>query len=800
MTINNQIGRDVRNALLDIDAIKAIADEAKVNSDIAKTAVENVDVAVDNANNAATDASNAVQMVNDKMVELEQVDSVQFHNRQNAFDAQLAETEQEVNTKADKVETITPISIVPEITTDFIVTGTPWNQVSKKQSASLTTNVIPSLEIPDMKLKNFRILGTDFTTGKIVGRIGTQYYEISDGGEKLEAITTNISFGNFWIDGKGNRYAAVGSEVHRAPKGTWNFSLAFTFPVGYPARFSFAHNDDNELIFVSYAIPDGSDGRGTTVATSVDSGLTWQLKNIDYGQVHLHASYIHKPTGVWYIVVGEGTANQWRGILKSSDKGQTWTQIQVGDGSYSQGVQPIYAVEIDDDHILWATDTTPSGFLLHNVTNDNIVRIPIIVNGVEYSGFAYSMRVDPVNNTIVVPFDSSAADGITNFIIMDRTVEGVKNPAAVVVSPYDKIKAKKWIEGTDAQGYFYAEAGEDDNKSWVWKSTKLVKRRVIQTATPNTFVGNGTFNNTPAKTTEMYEGMPVIKLDRTHGNTVVGDNYINVVAGDKIYITALVKRGNHTNTDNLQFQQNWRSNNTFVSFANTTIYLKNLPNDGNFHKFHFTLTVPTGVNQLEMKWVVGDDPHYLVGNVTVSKGETNDPLWMPNGAFTQKSEINLPLHSSAFIRNRIYQLGRASEWAVNTDFELMVVGGLKIGLSKPTGASAQQCNLYIQEEGGTRHTILLHQHGGSVDVKNRAFYKNGTWLHSSTFIPAPIIVGISLKQVLVVNPNTSDIHTINLGKFINADIGVELKGNAHHIFDYFPSVDGKQRSVLLKKA
>ncbi|MCM3616673.1 hypothetical protein M3936_03660 [Sutcliffiella horikoshii] len=102
MAINNQIGRDVRNTLNDIETIKTIAEEAKVNSDQAKKAVENVDVAVEKANNAATSVNDVVRLVNDKMVELEGVDAVQFKERQDTFDAQLAQKAQQSALEIEK--------------------------------------------------------------------------------------------------------------------------------------------------------------------------------------------------------------------------------------------------------------------------------------------------------------------------------------------------------------------------------------------------------------------------------------------------------------------------------------------------------------------------------------------------------------------------------------------------------------------------------------------------------------------------------------------------------------------------
>lgn len=105
MAINNQIGRDVRNTLNDIETIKTIAEEAKLVSGQAKKAVENVDESVERANIAVENANNSIQLVEDIITELEGVDAVQFKNRQDGFDVLLAQKAQEIGA-TDFVELI----------------------------------------------------------------------------------------------------------------------------------------------------------------------------------------------------------------------------------------------------------------------------------------------------------------------------------------------------------------------------------------------------------------------------------------------------------------------------------------------------------------------------------------------------------------------------------------------------------------------------------------------------------------------------------------------------------------------
>ena len=130
----------------------------------------------------------------------------------------------------------------------------------------------------------------------------------------------------------------------------YNFEVVAELDNGFLAGFSFETDGMGGVYLAEYS----STTNANNFIYSHNYGETWTRKIIDFNQRHFHTIHFHKPSGNLYLVVGE--EGDWKGILKSTDRGQSFTEIETKENI----IQPISATT-RGKYIVWGKDSNPSG-------------------------------------------------------------------------------------------------------------------------------------------------------------------------------------------------------------------------------------------------------------------------------------------------------------------------------------------------------------------------------------------------------------------------------------------------------
>lgn len=131
----------------------------------------------------------------------------------------------------------------------------------------------------------------------------------------------------------------------------------------------------------------------TTIFRSTDYGSTWSQVYSDPNSRHIHDIAVDQFTGVVYATYGDNTA-PWNanGILKSSDRGKSWTKI-LG------GLPQMVPVCITPSARLFGADD-PIFKGVYRTTDDKTATLVLSEQGV----FSFWMRRDPIIGWIYVGF------------------------------------------------------------------------------------------------------------------------------------------------------------------------------------------------------------------------------------------------------------------------------------------------------------------------------------------------------------------------------------------------------------
>ncbi len=90
--------------VIQVSEIEQFKEDIDARATAVEQAIIGVDLATDNANSAADRANTAADNAEGMITDLQGIDAVQFHERQNEFDAQLAQTEQQFKSEATEEE------------------------------------------------------------------------------------------------------------------------------------------------------------------------------------------------------------------------------------------------------------------------------------------------------------------------------------------------------------------------------------------------------------------------------------------------------------------------------------------------------------------------------------------------------------------------------------------------------------------------------------------------------------------------------------------------------------------------
>jgi hypothetical protein len=207
---------------------------------------------------------------------------------------------------------------------------------------------------------------------------------------------------------------------------------------------------------------------------TTDGGATWTEKSIDFPALPISCFGADSAATVIYAGTGEYVSSIYsaigNGIFKSTDKGQSWTQLPATHNSPDFSIVTRLVVHPTNSNIIVAT-TVP-----HNLTQDNTSAIMRSTNGgaswtkvKEVTGFFEQIIATPGNNNFNILYASQNSVGVWKSIDGGETWtlsnEGMTSNGRmeIAVSPVNKNRlfasTEGSLSGTDSDLYHSTDGG-----------------------------------------------------------------------------------------------------------------------------------------------------------------------------------------------------------------------------------------------------------------------------------------------------------------------------------------------------
>ncbi|ALY08076.1 GDSL-like lipase/acylhydrolase [Bacillus phage vB_BhaS-171] len=145
----SQAGLIEERIVIQVSEIEQFKEDIDARATAVEQAIVDVDVATTNANDAADRANTASSTAETRITELEGVDAVQFHERQNEFDVQLAQ--KALDSEVRKKSVLIGLNDVSNDLASAISGGTTLNVLSIPRNKSVTPTKTTFLDIGDNK-------------------------------------------------------------------------------------------------------------------------------------------------------------------------------------------------------------------------------------------------------------------------------------------------------------------------------------------------------------------------------------------------------------------------------------------------------------------------------------------------------------------------------------------------------------------------------------------------------------------------------------------------------------------------
>lgn len=616
----------------------------------------------------------------------------------------------------------------------------------------------------------------------------------NDGGETYEDITTNIGMTGFiFYDSEGNSYRTEGQTIYRSKASNgytdYVFEEVFTLDKGFVTGFSFAEDGDGGIYIVQYGFEDNH----TTLLYSHDWGETFITNELDYNQTHFHTLHFHKPSNTLYVVVGESdSSDSWKGIIKSKDRGVTFEKVTEMENE----IQPISSLT-KGKYILWGKDSSPSGFLLHDTTNDEIKEIKAHNSisgesrGGSYAGFYYSMINSGGLPLVVGAVESSNIENMYPMIYLDN----LKYPIAVTNPHYDNATFGKWLFTTPNTDYIYVQSS-DDGGTYSFKKFKKSYKKFFPTSNQEV-KGYIEFNG------EIIDSINNIPLYKTVPGGLDGDKGINITGegGGNYIFVAYFKANELNNLTNTRFRlsierENGTYHGRYFEFNPTFV-----GKEGKLAKLEFrhTFDEDTTYFWIHFENYGGDasenDWHYL-SPVTVLKPTSSSYQFTKEDTNT-KYVVNSDVSDNFVFTDIILNDGFSENFEINEEIPLLKANNVEVGLVKRTNDYGES-KVYVKQGEEILEELPGFQPHGTMLGEEKYKFSQGTF-HQSFVRPAPMRVGVTPKRVLIKDPETGLVTEIDLDEAIEGYLEVELVGTCYHSPELHQNVDRVDPIKLLLK-
>lgn len=198
-------------------------------------------------------------------------------------------------------------------------------------------------------------------------------YRSSDYGDTWEKVHTFEATiqgmhitpsGVFLVSTSNNRWKKeCKGKLWRSEDNGQTFNLSLELNAGAAINWNIA-SDSEGFVFVSeYGYKD-KPNNARHIYRSKDSGITWDIVYApeETEGYHNHVIIINKnDSNTIYQSIGDNV----KGVIKSTDRGQTWEKIM-------SGIHPTSALQIDNN-IFWGLDNWPkSGILKYNLDDESV--------------------------------------------------------------------------------------------------------------------------------------------------------------------------------------------------------------------------------------------------------------------------------------------------------------------------------------------------------------------------------------------------------------------------------------------